>query len=303
VSKENGLIDYAALARQVRDLRPLILLAGYSAYPRKIDFAKMREIADSVGAVFMVDMAHFAGLVAGKVFTGVYDPVPYAHVVTTTTHKTLRGPRGGLVLCVKDFAEAVDKGCPMVIGGPLGHIIASKAVALTEANTAEFKIYARRIVDNAASLAAACASEGMTLATGGTDNHLMLIDVRTFGLTGRQAESAARESGITLNRNSLPYDPNGPWYTSGLRIGTPATTTLGMGPEEMREIASIIKFVLSDTKAETVTTGANAGTQSKAKYALSEATASAAKARVKALLGRFVLYPELDEGLLRKCCG
>ncbi|HBK67835.1 MAG TPA: glycine hydroxymethyltransferase, partial [Firmicutes bacterium] len=206
---------------------------GYSAYPRAINFKRLREIADQVGAVLMVDMAHFAGLVAGGVFTGEFNPVLHAQVVTTTTHKTLRGPRGGLILCTKEFADHVDKGCPLVMGGPLPHVMAAKAVALTEANTQEFKDYAHRVADNAKSLAQACMEQGMSVLTNGTENHLLLIDVRPFGLTGRQAESAVRECGITLNRNSLPNDTNGAWYTSGLRLGTPAITSLGMGSAEM----------------------------------------------------------------------
>jgi glycine hydroxymethyltransferase len=248
----------------------------------------------------MVDMAHFAGLVAGGVFSGDNNPVLHAQVVTTTTHKTLRGPRGGMVLCTKEFAEHVDKGCPLVIGGPLPHIMAAKAIAFTEANEPGFKSYAVKIVENSRTLASALMSEGMTIATGGTDNHLMLIDVRTFGLTGRQAESAMRECGITLNRNSLPYDPNGPWYTSGLRIGTPATTTLGMGKTEMQEIAGIIKLVLSSTKAEISTTGDNAGKPSKAKYLLNATAKQQALARVKTLLDRFPVYPQIDLAFLQK---
>ena len=215
-----------------------------SAYSRKIDFAKLREIADEVGAVLMVDMAHFAGLVAGKVFQGNYDPVPFAHVVTTTTHKTLRGPRGGLILCTSEFTEAVDKGCPIILGGPLPHVLAAKAVALREASQPSFREYAHRIVENSQALAEACLSEGIDVLTGGTDNHLMLLDVhRSFGLTGRQAESAIRACNLTLNRNALPFDANGPWYTSGLRVGTPAATTLGMTPSDMKEIAAVFKLV------------------------------------------------------------
>jgi glycine hydroxymethyltransferase len=249
--------------------------------------------------VFMVDMAHFAGLVAGGVFSGDFNPVPHAHVVTSTTHKTLRGPRGGIVLCVREFAESIDKGCPLVIGGPLGHCMAAKAVALTEANTPAFKRYACEIVANAHALAAACMHESMDVATGGTDNHLFLINVSASGLTGRQAESALRECGITCNRNSLPYDANGPWYTSGLRMGTPAVTTLGMGEAEMREIASVIKLVLSSTKPETIAKGANAGRPSRAKYALDAKTKEAARSRVTALLARFPVYPELDLAFLK----
>jgi len=299
VSKETGLLDYDALEKTALDIKPLILLAGYSAYPRAINFKRLRQIADKINAVLMVDMAHFAGLVAGGVFTGDFNPVSHAQVVTTTTHKTLRGPRGGMVLCTKEFAESVDKGCPLVIGGPLEHVIAAKAVALTEANGPAFKVYAKRIVENSAVLARACIDEGMKVATGGTDNHLMLVDVRSFSLTGRQAESALRECAVTLNRNSLPFDPNGPWYTSGLRIGTPAVTTLGMAAPEMREIASIIKTVLSHTRAEISATGDNAGKPSKAKYVVDNKVKEEAVARVKNLLDKFPVYPQLDLTLLR----
>ena len=291
VSRETGLLDLDTIRSQVHEIKPLILLAGYSAYPRKINFAKMREIADEVGAVFMVDMAHFAGLVAGKVFTGDFDPVAHAHVVTSTTHKTLRGPRGGLVLCKAEFAEWVNKGCPEILGGPLPHAMAAKAIAFREAARPEFRTYAAEIVENAKALAEAAMSEGMDVLTGGTDNHLLLIDVqKTFGLTGRQAESAVRESGITLNRNSIPFDPNGPWYTSGLRVGTPAATTLGMGASEMKEIAAIFKQVLSATRP-TVT---KSGESSRAKYAIEPAALKEARGRIDALLAPFPLYPSLD---------
>lgn len=303
VDRATGLIDYAAIETMALEIKPLILLAGYSAYPRAINFSRMREIADKVNAVFMVDMAHFAGLVAGGVFTGDFNPVPHAQVITSTTHKTLRGPRGGIILCTKEFAESVDKGCPLVIGGPLGHCMAAKAVAFTEANTPAFKQYANKIVANSRELAAACVREGMTVATGGTDNHLFLINVTPFGLTGRQAESALRECGVTGNRNSLPYDKNGPWYTSGLRMGTPAVTTLGMGENEMREIASIIKLVLAATRPETVASGANAGRPSKAKYAIDPKTKESVRGRVAALLSRFPVYPELDLELLERSFG
>ncbi|MCL4136661.1 UNVERIFIED_CONTAM: hypothetical protein GTU68_056141 [Idotea baltica] len=285
VSKDTGLLDYDSIEQQAKEIKPLVLLAGYSAYPRKIDFKRMREIADSVGAVFMVDIAHFAGLVAGGVFKGENNPVPYAHVVTSTTHKTLRGPRGGIVLCKEEFAEQVDKGCPLVLGGPLGHVMAAKAVAFTEANRPEFKTYASKIVENSKVLAQACIDEGIEIATGGTDNHLMLLDVTQFGINGRQAEGAVRECGITLNRNSLPFDPNGAWFTSGLRIGTPALTTLGMGAEEMKEIASVIKLILANTTAGVIATGASADEGRK---------------RITALLDRFPVYPELDLALLKK---
>jgi glycine hydroxymethyltransferase len=300
VDRATGLLDYDALEKQAREVRPLILLAGYSAYPRAINFRRMREIADSVGAVLMVDMAHFAGLVAGKVFQGDFDPIPHAQVVTSTTHKTLRGPRGGLVLCTEEFREQVDKGCPLVIGGPLPHVMAAKAVAFAEANTDAFKTYAARVVDNCRGLAEAAMGQGMTVATNGTDNHLLLIDVRPFGLTGRQAESIVREVGITLNRNSLPFDPNGPWYTSGLRLGTAAVTTLGMGLPEMQEIAAITKAVLASSKAATVTSGSGAGSISKARYEIEPAVLLECQARVRALLERFPVYPNLDLELLQR---
>ncbi len=298
VSKETGLLDYDEIEKTAQEVKPLILLAGYSAYPRLINFKKMKEIADKVGAVFMVDMAHFAGLVAGKAMEGEYNPVLWADVVTTTTHKTLRGPRGGMVLCKEEFAESLDKGCPLVIGGPLPHVMAAKAVAFTEALDTSFQTYTANIVKNAKSLAGYCQDLGMTIATGGTDNHLMLLDVRPFGINGRQGESVLRECGVTLNRNSLPFDENGPWYTSGLRMGTPATTTLGMGDEQMKEIASIIHLVLSNTKAGTITKGAKAGQPSRAKYEISEEIKEEAKKRVQTLLDAFVLYPSLDAELL-----
>ncbi len=293
VNRETGLIDYDAIEAQAKEIKPLILLAGYSAYPRAIDFQRMRRIADGVGAVLMVDMAHFAGLVAGGVFEGPYNPVAHAQIVTSTTHKTLRGPRGGIILCTNELAEFVDKGCPMVMGGPLPHMLAAKAVAFVEANRPEFRTYQKAIVTNARALAAALVKRGVTVATGGTDNHLMLIDVRPFGLTGRQAESAVRDCAITLNRNSLPFDPNGPWYTSGLRAGTPAATTLGMKEREMEEIADVIELVLKSTKAEV-----SRGKPSKAKFVIDEKARADARDRIHRLLARFPVYPQLDLGLL-----
>lgn len=299
VDPATKLLDVDALRNQLHEVRPLIFLVGYSAYPRKIDFAKMRELADEVGAVLMVDMAHFAGLVAAKVFDGNFNPVPYAHVVTSTTHKTLRGPRGGLVLCKEEFAEWIDRGCPMMLGGPLPHVIGAKAVAFREALAPSFKEYAHKIVENAQTLAQACMSEGMHVLTGGTDNHLLLVDVaETFALSGRQSESALRECSITLNRNALPFDAYGPWYTSGLRIGTPAVTTLGMGAEEMKEIASIIKFVLSQTTSTTISKGEKQGEKSLAKYTMASGVTEEARSRIATLLNQYPLYPELDLDLL-----
>ena len=305
VDRETKLIDYDAVRRQAKAFRPLILLAGYSAYPRRIDFRIFREIADEVGAVLMVDMAHFAGLVAGKVegFTGPYDPVAHAHVVTTTTHKTLRGPRGGMVLSTGEFGEYVDKGCPMVLGGPMPHVMVAKAVAFTEAAGEEFKAYASTIVENASVLAAACINESMDILTGGTDNHLILANIGTYGLTGRQAESAVREANVTLNRNSIPFDPNGAWYTSGLRFGTPALTSRGMGASEMAEIASIMASVLSATTPSVISKGKRAGQPSKARHVTDARVIAAARGRVSDLLAGFPLYPELDLQYLKRTFG
>ncbi|MFY1594218.1 glycine hydroxymethyltransferase [Micromonospora sp. WMMD737] len=287
-----GLVDYDKVAEAAREFKPLILVAGYSAYPRKVNFRIMREIADSVGATFMVDMAHFAGLVAGKVFTGDFDPVPHAHIVTTTTHKSLRGPRGGMVLCQPELADQVDRGCPMVLGGPLPHVMAAKAVALAEARRPDFADYAQRIVDNAQALAEGLLRRGGKLVTGGTDNHLVLIDVSGYGLTGRQAEQALLDSGIVTNRNSVPQDPNGAWYTSGIRIGTPALTSRGLGTAQMDETAELIHTVLSQT-----TPGANPdGTPSKAKYVLDPAVADRISKQASDLLTGFPLYPAVDLG-------
>jgi len=303
VNKETGLLDYDELEKQAVEVKPLILLAGYSAYPRKVNFRRMKEIADKVGAVFMVDMAHFAGLVAGGVFEGDYNPMPFADVVTTTTHKTLRGPRGGVILCKKEFAEYVDKGCPLVIGGPLPHMMAAKAVAFKEANEPEFQEYAAKVVENSKALAQAMIDEGLNICTGGSDNHLLLINVTDFGLNGRQAEAAVRECGITLNRNSLPFDPNGPHYTSGLRVGSPAITTLGMGVDQMKEIAAIFKLVLSNTTPKILAKGKNAGKPSKVKYDIADGVVEEGKRRVKALLSDYVLYPELDLEFLKSHFG
>jgi glycine hydroxymethyltransferase len=287
---ETGLLDYDAVRERAREFRPLILMAGYSAYPRRVDFARMREIADEVGATLVVDMAHFAGLVAGKVFTGDFDPVPHAHVVTTTTHKSLRGPRGGMVLAQPEYTEAVDRGCPMVLGGPLPHVMAAKAVAFAEARQPAFAGYAQRIVDNAVALAEGLIRRGARLVTGGTDNHIVLVDVSGFGLTGRQAESALLDAGIVTNRNSVPADPNGAWYTSGIRLGTPALTTRGFGADEFDRTAELIVDVLSDTTP----TATRDGAPSKARYATTDGLADRARAAAAELLDRHPLYPGLD---------
>ncbi|MFD3456556.1 glycine hydroxymethyltransferase [Streptomyces sp. NPDC058691] len=286
-----GLLDYESLRKTAREFRPLIIVAGYSAYPRLVNFRIMREIADEVGATLLVDMAHFAGLVAGKVLTGDFDPVPHAQIVTTTTHKSLRGPRGGMVLCDSSLAEQVDRGCPMVLGGPLPHVMAAKAVALAEARHTDFHGYAQRIVDNSKALAEGLLRRGTTLVTGGTDNHLALIDVESsYGLTGRQAEAALLESGIVTNRNSIPQDPNGAWYTSGIRIGTPALTTRGLGTGEMDEIAGLIDRVLTTTEAGVT----SAGKPSKAQHVLDAKVADEIAQRAADLLAGFPLYPGID---------
>jgi glycine hydroxymethyltransferase len=286
---DTQLLDYDAVRAAAREFKPLILIAGYSAYPRRINFATMREIADEVGATFMVDMAHFAGLVAGKVFTGDEDPIPHAHLVTTTTHKSLRGPRGGLVLATREYADSVDRGCPLVLGGPLGHIMAAKAVALAEARTPEFRAYAQAVADNAKALADGLLRRGANLVTGGTDNHLVLIDVSSFGLTGRQAESALLDAGIVTNRNAVPSDPNGAWYTSGVRIGTPALTTRGFGADEFDKVAELIVNVLKNSTPVI----ASSGQPGKAKYVLAEGVAESTKAASAELLDANPLYPGL----------
>lgn len=238
VSLDKQVLDYDEIRRLAIENKPKLILAGASAYPRAIDFAKFREIADEVGAYLMVDMAHIAGLVAAGLHQ---NPVPYAHVVTTTTHKTLRGPRGGLILCKEELAKQIDKAIfPGTQGGPLMHIIAAKAVAFGEALTDEFKEYQKRIVENAKTLADALIAKGFKLVSGGTDNHLMLVDLIDTGITGKELEHRLDEVHITLNKNAIPNDPQSPFITSGVRIGTPAVTSRGFGKEEMLKIADYI---------------------------------------------------------------
>ena len=235
---EDGLIDYEDVRRAAKECRPALIVAGASAYPRAIRFDLLSEIAKEVGAYFMVDMAHIAGLVAAGLHM---NPVPYADIVTTTTHKTLRGPRGGLILCREEFAKAVDKAIfPGTQGGPLMHVVAAKAVALGEALTDEFRDYQTRIVENAAALAEGFRRRGINMVTGGTDNHLMLLDLRGTGVTGKELEARLDEVHITLNKNAIPHDPEKPMVTSGVRIGTPAVTTRGLGVAEMDLIADYI---------------------------------------------------------------
>ncbi|HBZ81844.1 MULTISPECIES: serine hydroxymethyltransferase [Brevibacillus] len=244
VDQESHLINYEDVRAKALEHKPKLIVAGASAYPRTIDFAKFREIADEVGAYFMVDMAHIAGLVAAGLHP---NPVPYAHFVTSTTHKTLRGPRGGLILCKEEFAKAIDKSVfPGVQGGPLMHVIAAKAVSFGEALQPDFKDYAVRIVSNARAFAEALQAEGLTLVSGGTDNHLVLIDVSKIGLTGKVAEHLLDEVSITTNKNTIPYDTQSPFVTSGIRMGTPAVTSRGFDEEAMKEVAAIIALTLKN---------------------------------------------------------
>ena len=247
VDDDTQTIDYDKMREIALECRPKMIVVGASAYSRVIDFARCREIADEVGAILMVDMAHIAGLVAAGMHPS---PVPYADVVTTTTHKTLRGPRGGMILCREKYAKQIDKAVfPGTQGGPLMHIIAAKAVALGEALTPEFKQYQENIVKNAATLAEALKAEGFDIVSDGTDNHLILLDLRSMGITGKDLEHKLDEVHITANKNAIPNDPESPFVTSGIRLGTPAVTSRGFGEAEMRQIARWIKEVATDFEA------------------------------------------------------
>lgn len=297
VNKKTMLLDYNEIEEKIKKVKPFIFLAGFSAYVGKINYKILRDLAHKYGAIFMVDMAHFAGLVAGKVYQGEFNPVEYADVVTTTTHKTLRGPRGGMVLCKEEYAQSVDKGCPLVIGGPLQHVIAAKSIAFSQALSDDFKEYAHQIVKNSKALAKYLGEEGVDVLTKNTENHMLLVDLASFKLSGRQAESALRDCGLTLNRNALPFDKLGAWYTSGLRLGTPALTSLGMKEEEMREVATLIKEVLLNTKAKKIK---STGEDSLAKYEIDKEIKEKSLKKVFNLLNRFQLYPELDLDYLKK---
>jgi glycine hydroxymethyltransferase len=269
VREDTGRIDYDQLRDVAKKERPRIIVGGGSAYARIVDFAAMRAVADEVGAVFVVDMAHFAGLVAGGVYPS---PVPHAQIVTSTTHKTLRGPRGGLILATADLAKAVDKQVfPGIQGGPLEHVIAAKAVALHEALQPDFKAYAAQVVKNAQTLAAALVQRGYAIVSGGTDSHLMLVDLRPKGLTGKEAEELLDRAGITVNKNTIPGDPQSPFVTSGIRLGTSALTTRGFGQGEMERVAELIDTVL--TKRD-------------------DATVARIKKEVRELAGAFPLYAQ-----------
>lgn len=271
VTHETERIDYDEFARIAKEAQPKLIVAGASAYPRVIDFERMAEIAHSVGAIFMVDMAHIAGLVAAGLHP---NPVPYADIVTTTTHKTLRGPRGGLILCKEKYAKQIDKAIfPGVQGGPLMHVIAAKAVALGEALKPEFKEYAKQIIANCQALAEGLIAEGFRLVSGGTDNHLLLVDVRGQKMTGKTAEHLLDEVGVTCNKNTIPFDPESPFVTSGIRLGTAAVTTRGFKEADMKEVAAIIGLVLNNPED-------------------AEKQAEAAQ-RVAALCAKYPMYPML----------
>lgn len=248
VSTEDGLIDFSEVKRLAHEIKPKMIVAGASAYSREIDFKKFREIADEVNAYLMVDMAHIAGLVAAGLHN---NPCEVADFVTTTTHKTLRGPRGGAILCKKEFAKQIDKAIfPGIQGGPLEHVIAAKAVSFKEALQPEFKEYQKNVINNAKALSDALINHGFTILTNGTDNHLVLVDLRSKSITGKEAEKILDEAHITVNKNSIPFDPENFLVTSGVRLGTAAVTTRGMGEKEMKEIADIINIVISDKDIE-----------------------------------------------------
>jgi len=273
VDPETELIDYDQMYRIAKEHRPKLIVGGASAYPRIFDWARMREIAEEVGALLMVDMAHYAGLVAGEVYP---NPVPYAHFVTSTTHKTLRGPRSGFILCRSEFAKIIDKSVfPGLQGGPLMHVIAAKAVAFKEAMGEEFRNYARQVILNAKVLAEELIREGFRVVTGGTDSHIVLVDLRNMKLTGKEVEEALGRAGITVNKNAVPNDPLPPTKTSGIRIGTPALTTRGMGEEEMRKIGKMIARVVKNMGDDKII--------------------DRVRREVRELCEQFPLYPELRE--------
>ena len=250
VNKDSGRIDYEKLRDLALKNKPKLIIAGASAYPREIDFSAFRSIADEVGAYLMAGIAHIAGLIIAGLHQSA---VPHCHFVTTTTHKTLRGPRGGLILCKEEYGQAIDKTIfPGIQGGPLMHVIAAKAVSFKQAMTPEFKEYQKQIIKNAKTLADKLLELGYNLVSGGTDNHLMLVDLRNKGITGKQAEKALEEAGITVNKNMIPFDPQKPWVASGIRIGTPAVTTRGMKEKDMGVIAEMINKVLNDTENQKI---------------------------------------------------
>lgn len=286
VDPSTGLINYNEIRKVALHHRPKLIVAGYSSYPRKINFKLMREIADEVGAALMVDMAHFSGLIAAKVWSGENHPSKYADIITSTTHKTLRCARGGIVLCTKKFKPYVDKGCPFILGGPLGQSIVAKSVSFKQLETREYVSYAHQVVKNAKALAKGLMSEGAKILTDGTDNHMVVLDsYSSFGLTGRQAEKALLAVGISSNRNTIPGDKNGAWYTSGVRLGTPACTTRGLKEKEMQQIGEWIASYLQSVTADP---------NSKAKYSVDPEKEKEASKAIQEMLLQHPLYPELD---------
>jgi glycine hydroxymethyltransferase len=278
VKKEDGLIDYEEMEKLAREHKPKMIIAGFSAYSRVVDWARFRKIADEVGAYLMADMAHVAGLVAAGIYPS---PLPHAHVTTTTTHKTLRGPRGGLILSNdEDIGKKLNSAIfPGIQGGPLEHVIAAKAVAFGEALKPEFKIYAKQVADNAKALAETLVKRGVNIVSGGTDNHLMLVDLRPKKVTGKLAEESLERAGLTCNKNAIPFDPEKPFVTSGIRLGTPAGTTRGFGVAEFKQIGELIGDVLDGL----------------AKGADNSAVEKQVKAKVLELCKRFPIYSNLNQ--------
>lgn len=290
VDPNTGVIDYDEVRKKANEVKPLILLAGFSAYPRNLNFRKFREIADECGAVLMVDFSHPMGLLAGKVLEGDYNPVPFADIITSTSHKTMRGPRSAFILSKSWLRPYLEKGCPLVQGGELPNMVAAKAICFKEAMEPEFRDYAHQIVANAKTLAKTLMDRGIRVVTGGTDNHIVLIDVSPLGLTGRQAEQVLEQCGISTNRNSLPNDPNGAWYTSGIRLGTPALTTVGMKEEEMVRIGNCIADILYSTRPVVL----KSGKSSKAKAVVDSNIEMQAHGMVEELLSRYVPYGGIE---------
>jgi glycine hydroxymethyltransferase len=286
--EENGFIDMNKVKELAEREKPKLIICGYTAYPRKIDFAAFQKIAEEVGAIHLADISHISGLIVAGAHPS---PFPHADIVMTTTHKTLRGPRGGLILCKEEFKDMVNKGCPLVLGGPLPHVMAAKAIAFKEASQPQFQKYAHQIVLNAKALANHLLSKGVKLYTGGTDNHLIVMNVQaSFGINGRQAENLLREAKITANRNTVPFDPNGPWYTSGVRIGTPALTTLGMKEKEMELIGDLIVDILSHTES---VKSEKTGEISKALRKIRPEVKVRSHRVIEEMLQQYPLYPEI----------
>lgn len=290
VNHETGLLDYDEISDIAKKEKPSIIIAGYSAYPHRMNYAKFRQIADDVGAVLIADMAHFAGFVAAGVFSKEENPIPYADIVTSTTHKTLRGPRGGIILAKQEYAEVLNKACPCMMGGPLPHVIAAKAIAFEEALSENYRIYIRNVLENSKMLANTFLKNNINLSGGGTSNHINLIDLRSLEISGKVVEEVLASANIIVNRNALPSDVKGSWHTFGIRIGTPALTSLGMGIPEMEEIGLILVNILRNIQLESNVDG----NLSKTKGRVSEELLVETRQRISILLNKFPLYPELE---------